>query len=136
MANRRDQDPGGGLRRFLADLRSGSDRRSGQERRQGDRRVSNLQVPAERRSGHDRRSGIDRRARAERRRRLAAQFSMKEGQLIREMVLHAERDAACPSCDGNLLLGPLESYHGVGMREVHCTWCRRNILLVDLPERG
>ena len=102
-----------GVRRFLRDLRSGYDRRSGHDRR------------SKSRSGdHERRSDRDRR------RSLADQFSVAHGLLIREMVLRPNLEAACPVCDGNLLLGPAETHEGTRMQEVHCTACRRHALLV------
>jgi hypothetical protein len=102
-----------GVRRFLKDLRSGIERRSGVDRRRSSR------------SGdHDRRN------RQERRRPLAGQFSVAQGLLIREMVLRPNLKAACPVCDGNLLLGPAETHEGTSMQEVHCTGCRHHALLV------
>jgi hypothetical protein len=102
-----------GVRRFLTDLRSGTERRTGRDRRRSSR-------PGD----HDRRSKQDRR------RPLAEQFSVAHGLLIREMVLRPNLEAACPVCDGNLLLGPAETHEGTRMQEVHCTACRRHALLV------
>jgi hypothetical protein len=102
-----------GVRRFLADLRSGGERRSGQDRRRKTR-------PGD----HDRRRKQDRR------RPLAQQFSVAHGLLIREMVLRPNLEAACPVCDGNLMLGPTETHEGTRMQEVHCTGCRHHALLV------
>jgi hypothetical protein len=102
-----------GVRRFLTDLRSGSERRIGRDRRSSSR-------PGDH----------DRRGKQERRRPLAEQFSVAHGLLIREMVLRPNLEAACPVCDGNLLLGPTETHEGTRMQEVHCTACRRHALLV------
>lgn len=105
--------PDDGVRRFLSDLRSGIDRRSGWDRRRSSR-------PGDR----------DRRSEQDRRRPLAQQFSVAQGLLIREMVLRPNLEAACPACDGNLMLGPAEKHAGTRMQEVHCTACRRHALLV------
>ena len=105
--------PDDGVRRFLSDLRSGIDRRSGQDRRRSSRPAAH-----------------DRRGQQERRRALAQQFSVAQGLLIREMVLRPQLEAACPACDGNLMLGPPETHDGTRMQEVHCTACRRHALLV------
>jgi hypothetical protein len=105
--------PEDGVRRFLNDLRSGIDRRSGQDRRGKSR-------PGD----HDRRGKLDRRS------PLREQFSVAHGLLIREMVLRPNLAAACPICDGNLLLGPAETHEGTRMQEVHCTGCRHHALLV------
>ena len=102
-----------GVRRFLTDLRSGTERRSGLDRRSRSR-------PGD----HDRRSS------RERRRPLSGQFSVAQGLLIREMVLRPNLEAACPVCDGNLMLGPAETHEGTRMQEVHCTACRRHALLL------
>ncbi len=107
--------PEEGVRRFLTDLRSGGERRTGTDRRRTSRP-----------GAHDRRSGADRR------RPLGTQFSIADGLLIREMVLHPGFQAACPQCDGNLLLGPLETHDDTRMQDVHCTQCRRHALLADL----
>ena len=125
-------DPGTGMRRFLTDFRTGTDRRSAEDRRERDRRSAPLHVVRDRRDEPDRRNA-DRRVRAERRRPLGEQFSFEDAQWITEMVKNAELEAACPKCDGNLLRGPWASHEGVSMQEVHCTHCRRNALLVDVP---
>ncbi len=120
-----------GLRRFLDDLRSEGDRRCGRERRRGERRVANVPVLHERRSGRDRRATAERRISYDRRRPQVEQFTLAESRLIREMVDHPEREAACPQCEARLLLGPAETHAGVRMQDVVCTGCRRSTLLVD-----
>ncbi len=131
MVERMQQDPNEGLRRFLEDLRDGGDRRTGRDRRSGrDRRQHSVPVARERRSGADRRSGLERRM-GDRRRPLAKQFSLDDSESIRQMVVNPERQVACPCCEGNLLLGPPEDHDGIVMQEIHCTGCRRNVLLVD-----
>ena len=119
-----------GLRRFLEDLREEGDRRSGRERRRGERRLVSVPVSRERRSGLDRREA-ERRAYLDRRRPQIEQFTLEQSRLIRELVQHPEREAACPLCDGALLLGPVETHAGVRMQDVVCTRCRRSTLLVD-----
>ncbi len=118
---------------FLVDSRSGVERRSRQERRGKERRTADLPIPIERRRGLDRRDRPDRRVATDRRAPPIEQFSVNEGQLIEEMLLHPKGGVACPRCSGNLLLGPLETLAGVNMREVHCTGCRHSVVLVDLP---
>ena len=120
-----------GLQRFLDDLRSEGDRRSGRDRRRDERRVANIPVRHERRSGRDRRASAERRVSYDRRRPQVEQFTLAESRLIREMLEHPEREAACPQCHGNLLLGPFETHAGVRMQDVVCTGCRRSTLLVD-----
>ncbi len=133
MAEPDRSDPGTGMRRFLADFRTGTDRRSAEDRRERDRRNVPLHVVRDRRDARDRRDGADRRGPAERSRPLGEQFSFEDAQRIGEMVKNAVLEAACPKCDGNLLRGPRTSHEGVSMQEVHCTHCRRNALLVDVP---
>jgi hypothetical protein len=128
------ENPTSGLRRFLADLRASGDRRSWTERRRGDRRVADVPVPHDRRVAQ-RRSGLDRRVvLTDRRRRLAETYSREEAELICQMVMHDDMEAACPKCDGNLLLGPVSVHHGRTARVVHCTECRRCVVLTDLPQ--
>ena len=119
-----------GLRRFLEDLRAEGERRSGRDRRAGERRVAIVPVQRERRSGLDRRRG-ERRVHLDRRRPQIEQFTFTQSRMIREMVQDPARKAACPLCDGTLLLGPVETHAGVRMQDVVCTNCRRSTLLVD-----
>jgi hypothetical protein len=132
MVERSPSGPVEGLRRFLADLRSGGERRSGSERRKSDRRATALPVDVERRAGSDRRAERERRTPRERRRPAAGQFPVEEMQLIRQMVLRPDISAACPLCGGYLLLGPTDVREGVRMQEVHCTGCRRSALLAGV----
>lgn len=131
MVETNQTDYSDGLRRFLDDLRSEGDRRSGGERRRGERRVQNIPVRHERRSGRDRRTGADRRISYDRRRPQVEQFTLAESRLIREMLEDPQRDASCPQCDAQLLLGPAETHAGVRMQDVVCTGCRKSTLLVD-----
>lgn len=125
---------GNRLRRFLADLRASGDRRSWTERRKGDRRRADEPVQHDRRVAQ-RRSGLDRRVvLTDRRRRIAETYTREEAELICQMVMHDDMEAACPKCDGNLLLGPVLDHEGKTAREVHCTECRRCVVLTDLPQ--
>lgn len=123
-------------RPFLPERRTGDDRRTGAERRSGvDRRdrlgIIDLAVEAERRRLDDRRVRRDRRATRERRRPSTAQFSWKDTVRIHKLLADATRDAACPRCQGRLLLGPLEFTEGVTTREVHCTGCRYSVAISE-----
>lgn len=123
-----------GVRRFLADLRSSADRRSGQKRRAKQRRVNTVRVARERRVVI-RRRGLERRVAAVDRRQPAHHddYSRGDAEHIREMMMDPGVDAACPQCDGSLLLGPVTPHHGGAARQVLCTDCRRGVLLVSAP---
>ncbi len=114
-------DPTRGLRRFIADLRESAERRGWTERRRADRRVAWVPVEHARRVA-DRRRPSDRRVvLTDRRRRVAETYSLENAELICQMVVHDDMEAACPNCDGNLMLGPVISRDGKKVREVHCT---------------
>ena len=125
------------VKRFREDRRSGPERRSGTERRtdpdrrRGLRELIDAVVEAERRRRADRRAKRDRRAREERRHPCVTQFSWKDTVRIHQMVADPSREAACPRCDGTLLLGPLEFTEGVTTREVHCTGCRYSVAILE-----
>ncbi len=126
-------DPTRGLRRFIADLRESAERRGWTERRRADRRVASVPVEHDRRVA-DRRRPPDRRVvLTDRRRRVAETYSLENAELICEMVMHNDMEAACPQCDGNLMLGPVIARDGKKVREVHCTDCRRCVVITDLP---
>ena len=126
-------DPTRGLRRFIADLRESAERRGWTERRSADRRVASVPVEHDRRVA-DRRRPPDRRVvLTDRRRRVAETYSLENAELICEMVMHNDMEAACPQCDGNLMLGPVIARDGKKVREVHCTDCRRCVVITDLP---
>ena len=133
MVASRTRDPTNGLRRFISDLRASQDRRTWSDRRSADRRAETTAVEHDRRVT-DRRSDQDRRVvLTDRRRRIVETYSLEDAEQICEMVMHDEREAACPACDGNLLLGPVEVCDEIAQREVHCTECRRCLVLTDLP---
>ena len=121
-----------GVRRFLADLR-GPDRRLWHERRVRDRRNGSQGVEHDRRAA-ERRSDVDRRVvLTDRRRRIHEAFSRGDAEHIREMMMDPGVEAACPQCDGSLMLGPLVDHEGGSARNVHCTQCRRAVLIVAAP---
>ncbi len=121
-----------GVRRFLADLR-GPDRRSWHERRTCDRRNGPQTVEHDRRVAA-RRTGADRRiVLTDRRRRIHEAFSRGDSEHIREMMMDPGVEAACPQCDGSLMLGPVVDHAGGSARNVHCTHCRRAVVLVAAP---
>ncbi len=129
----RNRGPSHAVRRFLADLRASADRRAWQERRAGDRRSSAVRVVEDQR-GDDRRSGAERRiVLTDRRRRIHEAFSCGDAEHIREMMMDPGVEAACPECDGNLMLGSVIPHEGGTGRNVHCTSCRRSVLLVSAP---
>ena len=105
---------GGGVQRFLDDLRSYDERRSQEERRR-----INMPVPVERRQGMDRRIRVDRRMRT------VPSFSIEDMQEISSLIADPEARAACPHCDGQLMLGPAFQRGGGEVRRVRCTACYR-----------
>ncbi len=133
MISPSSKDPTRGLRRFLADLRESADRRAWTQRRSGDRRMATVPMEDDRRVA-ERRSGVDRRVViTDRRRRVAETYSLENAELICQMVMHDDMEAACPKCDGNLMLGPVITRESKKVREVHCTDCRRCLVITDLP---
>ncbi len=133
MISHSSKDPTRGIRRFLADLRESADRRGWTNRRTGDRREASAPMKDDRREA-ERRSQVDRRVvLTDRRRRVAETYSLENAELICQMVVHDDMEAACPNCDGNLMLGPVISRDGKKVREVHCTDCRRCVVITDLP---
>ncbi len=117
-----------GLRRFLADLRLAVDRRGFDDRRN----VSGDPLPSS--VAFERRSGQDRRIVNDRRWGHSAPYSPGDTLLIHEMLMNPRLEVACPQCDGYLMLGPPMSNDGDKVRRVHCTSCRRNVTVPDLPQ--
>lgn len=123
-----------GLRRFLADLRAGTERRSWKERREAERRCTNRETETERRGREDRRGGGDRRVMLlDRRRTLSYPYAQRHAEQIREMLLTPDTGVVCPRCNSELLLGPPESRGSHTAREVRCTHCRHCVVITDLP---
>ena len=82
--------------------------------------------------GGDRRSGAERRiVLTDRRRLIHEAFSRGDAEHIREMMMDPGVEAACPQCDGNLMLGSVIPHEGGTARNVRCTSCRRSVLLVS-----
>lgn len=127
----RNRGPNEAVRRFLADLRASVDRRSWQDRREGNR-GSGAVAMVDQQGGADRRSGAERRiVLTDRRRRMHEAFSRGDAEHIREMMMDPGVEAACPRCDGNLMLGSVIPHKGGTARNVYCTGCRRGVLLVS-----
>jgi len=107
-----------GVQRFLEDLRS-VDRRTS-----WDRRSDGHSAPSERREGSDRRH-------ADRRRQDYEQFALSHVASIQAMIMDEAVAAACPECEGNLMLGPAMDRGGFMARRVQCTGCYRRGLIRD-----
>ena len=128
----RPTEPDAGIRRFLEDFRSSSDRREWNERRDADRRSGSQPTELEKRiSG--RRSGERRVVLTDRRHGTPEQYSHHDADRIRQMILNPT-SVACPQCDGDLVLGPQISRGKLTGRQVHCTTCRRSVIIA-LPEQ-
>jgi hypothetical protein len=123
-----------GLRRFLRDLRDGTERRSWKERRRAERRVLAREVDADRRRAENRRAGGDRRLMLlDRRRTISYPYAHQHAEQIRDMLLRPGMNAVCPRCGGDLLLGPRQSRGASTARGVLCTHCRHCVVITDLP---
>ena len=122
-----------GIKRFLADLRSGTERRSWAERRSAERRAERADVATERRDPENRRKGDRRVMLLDRRRRITEPYAQQHAESIREMLLKSEREGDCPRCRGGLLLGPPQSRGTTIAREVLCTRCRHRVVITGLP---
>ena len=122
-----------GVRRFLTDLRESAERRSWTDRREKDRRSDSQEVGDERRSSSDRRSTDRRVMLLDRRRSNPETFIKEHAEWIRQAILDADRDVACPRCEGDLMLGPPMTRGESVARRVHCTSCRHCIVVCGLP---
>ena len=124
---------GKGIRRFIADLRALPDRRLWKERRLDE--PGTTCAPAKDDPHRtDRRNDTDRRVQStDRRRRDHGTFSRGHIEIIREMIMDLGVDAACPQCDGNLLLGPIVPHEGGTARQVYCKPCRLSVVMVTAP---
>ena len=135
MADKPPRESDDGVRRFLTDFRSHTDRRSFDERRSGERRGSEATVEEERRCPDDRRDTYDRREMLlDRRRGVSESFIQEQVGWIREALLNAETEVACPRCEGDLMLGQAVRHGESFARRVHCTACRHCVVIVDVPE--
>jgi DNA-directed RNA polymerase subunit RPC12/RpoP len=122
-----------GIKRFLADLRSGAERRSWKERRGTERRAGSADVDTERRDPEGRRHGDRRVTLLDRRRKISEPYAQQHAERIREMLLNSVGDVGCPRCGGRLLLGPRELRGSTTAREVLCTSCRHSVVITGLP---
>ncbi len=61
-----------------------------------------------------------------------ALFSPEETARVREMVLKADVQFACPRCGGSLTIGAQTTQAEDTVREVSCSTCRRVAMLLDL----
>ncbi len=121
MTDKRDASYYDGVQRFLADLRCSAERRTSEDRR---RRSKEVIV--------ERRAGMERRGHQERRCSLT-HYSTEDALDIKTMVLDPSSRVACPECDGSLMLGPPMAKDDVIVRRVHCTSCRRSLILETPP---
>jgi hypothetical protein len=121
MTERHDTPRYNGVHRFLSDLRCSAERRTSGDRRRRDKAIV-----------VERRAGIDRRIDDERRQSLS-HYSTEDSLDIRGMVLDPASRVACPECDGSLMLGPPMARDEVIIRRVHCTSCRRSLILETPP---
>ncbi len=118
-------------RRFLADYRSGDDRREWQERRKGASESGPHATETDRRDldgGSERRVVL-----TDRRHPTSEQYSNKDAERIRDMILDPN-GVVCPQCQGDLLLGRVATQHDMTGRQVHCTSCRRSVIITVVPE--
>jgi hypothetical protein len=121
MGDKNDASYYDGVQRFLADLRCSAERRASVDRR---RRHKNVIV--------ERRAGEERRIYQERRQSLS-NYSTEDTLDIKAMVLDPGSRVACPECNGSLMLGPPVAKDGLIFRRVHCTSCRRSLILETPP---
>lgn len=134
MASERPKDKDNGLRRFLEDFRSWSERRSWQDRRSGQRRTPTKGIDSERRTGGDRRSDERRVRLADRRQPTPEFFTQTEAKQICAMILDSDRNAQCPRCGGDLIIGPPGARGDQAARSVHCSECRHHAVVTDVPD--
>jgi len=122
-----------GIKRFLADLRSGAERRSWDERRRAERRETVGDAATERRGPEDRRKGDRRIMLLDRRHRISEPYAQRHAESIREMLLESDGEVDCPRCHGGLLLGPPQLRGTTNAREVLCTGCHHCVVITGLP---
>jgi len=112
-----------GVQRFLSDLRCSAERRTS-----GDRRQRHRNVVVERRAGEERRIYRERR-------QSLSNYSAEDVLDIKAMISDPGSRVACPECSGSLMLGPPVAKDELIVRRVHCTTCRRSLLLETPPNR-
>ncbi len=118
-------------RQFLSDYRSGADRRAWQERRKDDseRGSSRADRDLRHKDGEAERRVIL----TDRRHPTSERYSHKDAEHIRDMILDPY-GVACPQCQGDLLLGRVAAQQDMTGRQVHCTSCRRSVIIAVVPE--
>jgi DNA-directed RNA polymerase subunit RPC12/RpoP len=116
-------DQNEGVKRFLADLRTGFDRRSWHDRRRRERRFGPNPISIDRRNRADRRA-LERREHEDRRRNDFETYSAEEVTMIEQMMIGARMPVACPRCGGNLLLALPAARGAKHPHAVQCTQCR------------
>jgi len=121
MTDKNDASYYEGVQRFLADLRCSAERRASV-----DRRSRHKKVIVERRGGQERRFYQERR-------QSLSHYSTEDALDIKTMVLDPGSRVACPECNGSLMLGPPVAKDGLTFRRVHCTSCRRSLILETPP---
>ncbi len=131
MSEKSEESPKEETGQFLSDYRSGADRREWQERRKED------SASASHATGKDLRDqGGDAERRVvltDRRHPTSERYSSKDAERIRDMILDPY-GVACPQCQGDLLLGRLSTHQDIAGRQVHCTSCRRCVIIAVVPE--
>jgi hypothetical protein len=131
MAEKSEESPKQETRQFLSDYRSGADRRNWQERRKED---SGSDSYAAGKDLRDQDSDAERRVvLTDRRHATSEGYSNKDAERIRDMILDPY-GVVCPQCQGDLLLGRLSTHQDITGRQVHCTSCRRCVIIAVVPE--
>ena len=80
-------------------------------------------------SGAERRSVL-----TDRRHATSERYAKQNAERIRDLIL-SRHGAACPQCNGDLLMGRPVTHGDTTAREVHCIACRRSVVIAQLPER-
>ena len=120
-------------RQFLPDYRSDVDRRAWQERREESRESGSYPAGRDLRN---RDSDAERRVvLTDRRHPTSERYSNKDAEQIRDMILDPY-GVVCPQCQGDLLLGRMSTHQGITGRQVHCTSCRRCVIIAVVPEES
>ena len=131
MAEKSEEQPKEETPQFLPDYRSGTDRRAWQERRKDDSESGSHAA------GRDRRDldGVAERrvVLTDRRHPTSERYSNNDAEHIRDMILDPY-GVVCPQCQGDLLLGRLATQQDITGRQVHCTSCRRSVIIAVVPE--
>ncbi len=131
MSEQSKDNPEEETRQFLPDYRSGDDRRAWQERRKQDHESDSHETKRDLRNKD---SDAERRVvLTDRRHPTSERYSAKDAERIRDMILDPY-GVVCPQCQGDLLLGRLSTHQDITGRQVHCTSCRRCVIIAVVPE--